>query len=110
MAKNHKYPKAGKNAPAGVKAEIKKFHKMPDAYKNRLNLWQHLLGSGTQPYKMDPDDSAYVEKSSVPGQTCGNCIYWFVNPVGDRKVCAIISGDDVKKKGWCRLWEGVPKK
>ena len=102
------YPDAGLKAPAGVKREIKKFRQMPETrYKVKRPLLFHLLGSGTQPYKMTKRDSDYTDESIVTGETCGNCKSSYLQVATGRILCSQIRGR-IKLEGWCRLFQ-LPK-
>jgi hypothetical protein len=98
-----KYPKAGVNAPAGVKAEVDKFFNDPDAREHPVLLY-HLLGAGTMAYKMPPEDAEYTDVSQVKGQKCSNCEHAYKSVKHGVFICAEIR-DTIQPAGWCSLWE-----
>jgi hypothetical protein len=99
-----KYPKAGQNAPAGVKQEIENYNKLPPEKKVELPLLWWLLGSTTQDYKMSKKDALYTEESKTKNQKCGNCKYAYKHLVSDIHICSVMRGQ-IEPEGWCRLWE-----
>lgn len=101
--RDHTYPEAGKNSPPGVKEAIREFHKMDQAYKDRMPLLYHLLGSSTPAYKMCHNDAEY-QGSPKGEQKCGNCIFAYQNVKTKRFICAVMEGD-IAPNGWCRLWK-----
>ena len=98
------YGKAGKKAPKGVKREIARYRQMPEnKYKRNRPLLFHLLGGGTQPYKMTKEESEYVDKSVIKGQTCGNCKSAYNQVATGRILCSQIQ-QEIRLAGYCRLW------
>ncbi len=105
MTLAYEYPEAGKRAPIGVRAAIRAWHAFAPAWmKERQPLLYWVLGSGTSPYKMTPEESAYTDASTVDSQECANCYSAYKHVVyEDKFICSQIQGS-IKPKGWCRLW------
>jgi len=99
---SNKYPKAGKNAPPGVRAEIFKFRSLSASSRAESPLLYHLLGSGTPSYKMSKDDAEYTDRSEFK-QNCSNCEFLYKKIKTGKFICSQIAGH-VKPKGLCRLW------
>ena len=97
-----KYPDAGTNAAPEVQAIIDNFHNLPSNAKASKPLLYYVLGSGTPPYKMDPTDAEYKDKSDAE-QTCGNCDYAYEKSATGKVICSQISGA-IELAGICRLW------
>ena len=100
-----KYPKAGKDAPPGVKKEVENFNKLPPEEKAKQSMLWWLLGSTTQEYKMSKQDALYAEESKTKGQKCSNCRFAYVHVVTGKRICSAMRGQ-IKPDAWCRLWEG----
>lgn len=98
------YEDTGANAPKGVQVEIEKWKRLPDEEKAAKPLLYHLLGSGTPPYKMDPAEADYKEKSEVKGEACGNCEFTYLKISNKKFICSQISGH-ITPAAWCRLWK-----
>lgn len=97
------YPNAGENAQPEVKAAIKRFNEMSAAEQSEYVLLDWLLGEGTPDYKMPPKPAVYMDKSTVSGQRCDNCILSYQNLVSGRYICSEIN-PDIKPAGWCKWW------
>lgn len=97
------YPAAGAQAPAPVKKVIADFSRLPPDVQEREPLLYYLLGSGTDPYKMDPEIAEYTDESQKEGQTCGNCERAFQKVSNGQYLCSQIRGWIVPP-GWCKLW------
>lgn len=102
----YEYPRAGRNAPPGVQAEIERFRRLPLAServeKGQVPLLYFILGSGPNPYKMSRVDAAHQGKP-VGKQRCGNCSSAYQNVVRGDFTCSQIEGQ-IKLNDWCRLW------
>ena len=98
------YEDTGENAPKGVRVEIEKWKKLPEKERRNVPLLYYILGSGTPPYKMDPDQADYQEKSEVQGETCGNCEFAYLKVSNKTFICSQISGR-ITPAAWCRLWK-----
>lgn len=98
------YQEAYEKAPKETKRVIESFQAMPKSFKDKKPLLYYILGSGTPPYKMSKEASAYVDKASGK-QNCGNCIFAFQSVVKKNVICSQIRGN-VKLAGWCKLWAG----
>lgn len=105
------YPRAGVHAPPGVQDEIVAFHTLPPSAKLTTPLLYFLLGDGTPPYKMDPQDAWYADQP-VLGQNCGNCPFSYQRVTTGRYICSQISNPPKRRaapkggilpQGWCRL-------
>ena len=106
MAAND-YPKAG-HPPAQpeVQRAVRRFRSLPVAQQERVPLLYWLLGSGTPPYKMAPEDANYVDPGENPEQTCANCAHAWQNPGTGIMICAMIEGP-IAPAAWCRFWEPI---
>jgi hypothetical protein len=67
-----------------------------------MPLLYFLLGSGTPPFKMSKEDSAYQGRQ-VGKQRCDNCSSAYQNVVSGDFICSQVEGAIVPK-AWCRLW------
>lgn len=94
-----RYGKAGSNAPPEVKHAINRFHKLPEKDKSKQNLWQWLLGNGTQDYKVSQKDSEYTDKATGEDR-CENCRFAYLEWDRQEFICSEIQ-DDIKLAGWC---------
>jgi len=101
------YEEALKDSPIWVKQAYSEFNKLPVSIQNKTPFLYFLLGKGkgTPPFKMSKSDSNYKHPSSNKDFICGNCIFYYVNPVKDVKLCSQIRGL-VKYDAICRLWIG----
>ncbi len=71
-------------------------------------LLYYVIRGGTQDFKMDQKDADY-KKHPVGDQECGNCQFWYPQPLKGRYVCSQIRGEDICGNHWCRLWKGDDK-
>ena len=104
----YEYPRAGKNAPEGVRKTIEEFRQLPEEERARRPLLYYLLGDGTPPYKMSKEDSDYSDKTPLESQTCENCEFLYLKPYKNKYICSKIAGEIVPA-GWCKLWEAQDK-
>jgi len=103
-AEDNMYSGTGDNAPDEIKAAIQRWRNLPKAERGDKPLLYWLLGSGTPPYKMSPQESEYTDQSKVEGQTCQNCEYAYLKIANKKFICSQIS-DHIHPKGWCKLWK-----
>lgn len=101
------YSEALKRAPKWIKLAYSEFDKLSDIEKSRTPFLYFVLGKGkgTPPFKMSKKDSGYVSKSANPKFICGNCIFYYVNPVKKIGVCSQVRGN-VNDEAYCKLWVG----
>jgi hypothetical protein len=101
------YSEALKNAPKWIKEAYLEFEKLSDSEKNKTPFLYFVLGKGkgTPPFKMSKKDSGYINPSANKKFICGNCIFYYVNPVKKIGVCSQIRGN-VKHDAYCKLWIG----
>jgi hypothetical protein len=45
-----------------------------------------------------------------PGQTCANCSQYVADKGASKGACALVLGQYVLARGWCKAWEPVPAK
>ena len=101
------YSTALKNAPKWIKEAYSEFQKLSDDEKKKTPFLYFVLGKGkgTPPFKMSKKDSGYVDPSANPKFICGNCIFYYINPVNKTGVCSQIRGN-VEYDAYCKLWVG----
>jgi hypothetical protein len=101
------YQDALKNSPYWVKMAYKEFERLPEKEKMKTPFLYFLLGKGkgTPPFKMSKKDSNYKDPSTNQDFICGNCIFYYTNPVKKIGVCSQIRGN-VDYDAICRLWVG----
>lgn len=101
------YQDALKNSPFWVKQAYKEFVKLPVETQKKTPFLYFLLGKGkgTPPFKMSKKDSNYIDPSQNKDFICGNCIFYYTNPVKRIGVCSQIRGN-VDYDAICRLWIG----
>jgi len=101
------YAEALKNSPKWVKMAWVEFQKLPLKEQQKTPFLYFLLGKGkgTPPFKMSKRDSNYKDPSSNKDFICGNCIFYYINPVKKIGVCSQIRGN-VDYDAICRLWIG----
>jgi hypothetical protein len=101
------YNEALKNSPIWVKAAWSQFQKQPKKEQQKTPFLYFLLGKGkgTPPFKMSKRDSNYKDPSTNKDFICGNCIFYYTNPVKKIGVCSQIRGN-VDYDAICRLWVG----
>lgn len=101
------YEEALKDAPSWIQDAWKAFNELPKEEQFNTPFLYFVLGKGkgTPPFKMCKKESVYKEKSTNPNFICGNCIFYYINPVKKVGVCSQIRGN-VKKEAICRLWVG----
>lgn len=104
QTKPYEYPNAGETAPRKVKKAIAEFIKAPvGKYKKKRPLLYHILGEGTNDYKMSKIDAEYTDKSPYTRRNCANCASLYLRLFNKDLICSQIQGS-VKKSGWCKLW------
>jgi High potential iron-sulfur protein len=103
-AENDMYSDAGENAPDEVKAAIQRWRNLSNAERGDKPLLYWLLGSGTPPYKMSPQEAKYTNPSEVEGQMCHNCEFAYLKIANKKFICSQISSH-IQPKGWCKLWK-----
>ncbi|HEY1315443.1 MAG TPA: high-potential iron-sulfur protein [Steroidobacteraceae bacterium] len=64
---------------------------------------------GAEPGKLDVKDPAaiaqgYVEKSTVAGSTCENCLLLQGSAGAGYRPCSLFPGKLVSSSGWCKGW------
>lgn len=93
--------------PSLVQAYSRIYRRLPTATpgidKTQTPMLYSLLGSGTTPLKMSPEDAAYQPRPHPSGQSCANCSSSYTNNVTDDVICSQIEGR-VSPSAWCRLW------
>jgi hypothetical protein len=101
------YTDALKNSPYWVQDAYDEFEKLPKKTQQETPFLYFLLGKGkgTPPFKMSKLDSNYKDPSSNQDFICGNCIFYYTNPVKKIGVCSQIRGN-VDYDAICRLWIG----
>jgi hypothetical protein len=101
------YEEALKNSPIWVKKAYTEYVKLPLEIQKKTPFLYFLLGKGkgTPPFKMSKKDSNYKDPSTNKDFICGNCIFYYVNPVKKIGVCSQIRGN-VDYDAICRLWVG----
>jgi hypothetical protein len=101
------YKQALENSPRWVKDAWNEFQKLPKDVQLETPFLYFLLGKGkgTPPFKMSKKDSNYKDPSSNKDFICGNCIFYYTNPVKKIGVCSQIRGN-VTYDAICRLWVG----
>jgi hypothetical protein len=99
------------NSPFWVQYAYDEYEKLPIEIQKQTPFLYFLLGKGkgTPPFKMSKKDSDYHEVGKNPNYICGNCIFYYINPVKKIGVCSQIRGN-VAFKAWCRLWVGKQSK
>lgn len=105
------YKDALKDSPEWIKMAWEEYQKMGAEYmSNHPFLWFVLgKGKGTMPFKSSKKDAKYVHPSPYKGAYCGNCIFYYVQPIRKTKVCSQMRGK-VGYDAFCKLWEGINKK
>ena len=101
------YTEALKNSPIWIREAYKEFQKLPIEVQKKTPFLYFVLGKGkgTPPFKMSKKDSNYKDPSSNKDFICGNCIFYYTNPVKRIGVCSQIRGN-VTYDAICRLWVG----
>lgn len=101
------YQEALKNAPIWIKKAWVEFNKLPKKVQANTPFLYFVLGKGkgTPPFKMGKADSNYKSQSTNKDFICGNCIFYYTNPVKKVGVCSQIRGN-VGYDAICRLWIG----
>jgi hypothetical protein len=96
------YPDAGgEDALPEVREAVERFRDDPD---EDTPLLYHILGSGTDPYKMAKVDAEYQDEPNE-GETCANCEYAYQGADGTW-ICSQVAGE-IEPEAWCRLFEAV---
>ncbi len=104
----HMYREAYKKASPPVKRIILHFRRLPLKIRENMVLLYYVIRGGTQDWKMDQKDADY-KKHPVNDQECGNCQFWYPQPLKGRYICSQVRGDDIRGNYWCRLWKGDDK-
>jgi hypothetical protein len=101
------YKQALQNSPRWIKDAWNEFEKLPLDVQKKTPFLYFVLGKGkgTPPFKMSKKDSNYKDPSSNKDFICGNCIFYYQNPVKKIGVCSQIRGN-VDYDAICRLWVG----
>ena len=96
------YQDAGRDAPELVQQAIDDFHNLPSYIKNKKPLLYWLLGSGTPPYKMAPEDVEYTPMHDTEAM-CHNCEFMYMKMSNGSKICSQILGN-VSPSCWSNQW------
>lgn len=101
------YKEALKDAPEWVKIAYQKYLKLGEEKMSKTPFLWFLLGDGkgTPPYKMPKKESKYKELTPYPNVYCGNCRYYYEQPLRQIAVCSWVRGN-VDYDGWCKYWKG----
>ena len=101
------YQEALINSPKWIKDAWIEFNKLPLEVQKKTPFLYFVLGKGkgTPPFKMSKKDSNYKDPSSNKDFICGNCIFYYTNPVKKIGICSQIRGN-VDYDAICRLWIG----
>lgn len=100
------YKDALKNAPSWVEEAYEEYQKLSEEERNKKPFLYFLLGGkGTPPFKQPKDEAQYADESKSEEQTCGNCVFYYVQPKRNISICSKIRGK-VKESGWCKYWKG----
>jgi hypothetical protein len=101
------YKSALENSPIWIQKAWMEFNKLPKQTQAKTPFLYFILGKGkgTPPFKISKADSNYKDPSSNKDFICGNCIFYYVNPVKKIAVCSQIRGN-VDYDAICRLWVG----
>lgn len=101
------YQEALVNSPRWIKDAWIEFNKLPLEVQKKTPFLYFVLGKGkgTPPFKMSKKDSNYKDPSANKDFICGNCIFYYTNPVKKIGVCSQIRGN-VDYDAICRLWIG----
>lgn len=104
------YKKALENSPEWVKLAYAEYSKLDQKTMNNTPFLWFLLGDGkgTPPFKMPKKESVYKEVTPYPNAICGNCLYYYQQPLRKIGVCSWIRGN-VGYNAWCKFWKGLPK-
>ena len=102
------YSDALKDAPEWIKLAWKEYNNMGKDYMyNNPFLWFVLgKGKGTPPYKSSKKDSKYIDPTPYPKLYCGNCIFYYIQPLRKIGLCSQIRGK-VDYDAFCKLWAGL---
>ena len=101
------YSEALKNAPKWIKEAYSEFEKLSEKEQKKTPFLYFVLGKGkgTPPFKMSKKDSGYVNPSKNSNFVCGNCIFYYYNPVKKISVCSQVRGN-IAYDAYCPLWVG----
>lgn len=99
------YKEAFRKAPPAVRKIIEEFRRIPLKIRENLVLLYYILRGNTADYKMSQKD-ANVKKQPINGQMCGNCKYWYPQPLRNKYACAQVRGSYIMGWFWCKLWKG----
>jgi hypothetical protein len=104
------YSDALKNAPKWIKTAWDEYVKMGDEYMKKYPFLWFVLGDGkgTPPYKMTKKDSKYKDPTPYPNVFCGNCKFYYVQPLRKAGICSWVRGN-VDYDAWCKFWKGLSK-
>jgi hypothetical protein len=105
------YTDALKNAPEWIKTAYQEYLKMGDEFISKTPFLWFVLGDGkgTPPYKQTKKESKYIDPTPYPNLYCGNCRYYYVQPLRKIAVCSWVRGE-VDYDAFCKFWAGVKKK
>lgn len=101
------YAEALKGAPRWIHDAWSEYNKLSIKEQRKTPFLYFVLGKGkgTPPFKMSKRDSNYKDPSTNKDFICGNCIFYYTNPVKKIGVCSQIRGN-VDYDAICRLWVG----
>lgn len=101
------YAEALKGAPRWIHDAWAEYNKLSTKEQRKTPFLYFVLGKGkgTPPFKMSKRDSNYKDPSTNKDFICGNCIFYYTNPVKKIGVCSQIRGN-VDYDAICRLWVG----
>jgi len=101
------YEEALVNSPRWIKDAYAEFIKLPAETRKKIPFLYFVLGrgKGTPPFKMSKSESNYKDPSSNKDFICGNCLFYYPNPVRKIAVCSQIRGN-VSYDAICSLWAG----
>lgn len=104
------YEKAVQNAPEWIKTAWEEYKKMGEEYMSKTPFLWFILGDGkgTPPYKDTKKNSKYIDPSPYPNLCCGNCIFYYTQPVRKVGLCSWIQGK-VDYDAFCKYWKGIKK-
>jgi len=101
------YNEALKDSPKWIRDAWNEYNKLDLKERERTPFLWFVLGKGkgTPPFKASKIDSKYKSRGSNPNVICGNCIFYYVQPIRGLKICSQIRGE-VDYDGICRFWKG----
>lgn len=101
------YEDAIKDSPIWIKQAYTEFMKLSASERKKIPFLYFVLGrgKGTPPFKMSKSESNYKDPSTNKDFICGNCLFYYKNPVRKIGVCSQIRGN-VDYDAICSLWAG----